>query len=119
MLASFGTPARASDVSGASDPGAALRSYIQSIDAVQPAASVAERDFTGDIYAPLQKFSLQFSADQQPSLQGLPKLAEAGSLMEWLNQGGSASPSTMPAPAPNAKGKTTKAKGAAPVVPAT
>ena len=124
MFASLGTSANASDIN-ASDSIAALRAYVQSMDPVQaarPASApstlvVSAYDFNGDSYAPLQSFSRSLSSDQQPSLQGLPKLAEAGSLMEWLNQGAPA-PNAAPAPAPAAKGKPMKTK-AAPVAATT
>ena len=116
MLASFGTSARASDISGAGDPIAALRSYVQSIDAGQVAqpnpipagVTVSENDFIGDVYAPLQAFSLQLSAGQRQATKDLPKVAEAGSLMEFL-QGGGHDATPAPPPPPKAKGKGAKA----------
>jgi DmsE family decaheme c-type cytochrome len=126
MLASLGTSARASDVSGAGDPIAALRSYVQSIDAVQAAKlnpipsgiTISENDFIGDVYAPLQAFSLQLTAGQRQATKDLPKVAEAGSLMEFL-QGGGHEEAPAAVPAPKGKGKAIKAKGTGAPVAAT
>lgn len=104
-----------------------LRSYMQSLDATQPsqpttagAALVSDRDFAGDVYAPLKAFSQKLSAEQQPAIEDLPKVAEAGSLMEWLQQGGhDEAPAAAPATAPKGKGKSIKAKRASEPVPAT
>ncbi len=118
-LSGFGASARASDVEGRGDPIAALRNYVQLVAAAQPdtaaaqetnqadinqaPASVARGEFDGDAYADLRAFSQRIAADPLPSIKDQPKLAEAGSLFEWLQQGGSAPPEQpMAAPPPAA-----------------
>ena len=133
LLASLATSARAGDVSGASDPIAALRSYVQSGDAAQtsqanPSAAAApgsDRDFNGDVYAPLRGFSQPSIADQPQSIRNLPKVAEADNAFDALQQflngtpSESAAPISAPPPKGKGKGKAAKSKGPSEPVAAT
>jgi DmsE family decaheme c-type cytochrome len=131
VFAGFGTSARASDMSSASDPIAALRDYVHSADVAQPgrplqaaAGNLADRDFDGDIYAPLRGFGQGSAADQRQPAKEQIKLADADSAFDALNQflNGTPAPAQPVTPAPKAKGakaKGTKSGPSAPAVPAT
>jgi DmsE family decaheme c-type cytochrome len=129
VLSGFSASARASDVVIRGDAIADLRNYVQLAEAAQPAATAAENtnqaptgvardESADDAYAALRVFTQGIAADPLPSIKDQPKLAEAGSLMEWLQQGGGAPPETPMAPAPRA-GKAKAVVGKAPVVAAT
>jgi len=129
VLSGFSASARANDVVSRGDPIADLRSYVQLAGAAQPPATAAENanqaptgvardESADDATAALRAFAQGIAATPLPSIKDQPKLAEAGSLMEWLQQGGGAPPATPAAPAPRA-GKAKAVVGKAPVVAAT
>jgi DmsE family decaheme c-type cytochrome len=110
-LSCFSTSARAEDGQSWNDPIAGLRSYVQVVAAAQSdtiaaentnqtSAGVARNDFDGDTYAALRAFSERIAADRPQSIKNQPKLADADSLFEWLQHGGSPEKPNAPAAAP-------------------
>jgi len=119
VMASFAGTAKAADASAVSDSVSALRSYVQSIsgagnDAVLrtagPGVTEAARGAPDDgVYAALRDFTRRIGADQPRSTEGATKVAEATTLMEFLqglgqngNQPNGTAPATMPAAKPSA-----------------
>jgi DmsE family decaheme c-type cytochrome len=111
VLSGSSASARANDAEGRNDPIADLRSYVQLAEAAQPPAAAAENTnqaptsvagdgLDDDATAALRAFTQSIAATPLPSIKDQPKLAEAGSLMEWLQQGGGAPPEGAKAPPP-------------------
>lgn len=108
------------------DPVAALRNYLRqtagarsdmSVTHVQATATVADRDFAGDTYAPLRGFALSLSADSSQPVQRPLQLAEADNAYDALREFFNKQPDTAaPAQPPPAKGSKA-AKPRAPVEP--
>ena len=87
----------------------ALTSFAQQIgaDAPKPAsAKTAESKFNDQAYSELRDFAQRVGAGQPASIKNEPKLAEAKSLFEFLQQRGSSSqPAAAPKKGPVAGGK--------------
>ena len=74
----------------AEDPVAALTSFAQQIDIPAPQA---DRKADQQAFAALQDFAQRLGTAPAQSTRDLPKLAEAGSLIEFLKGGSSSAPS--------------------------
>ncbi|MGZ5528786.1 MAG: DmsE family decaheme c-type cytochrome, partial [Limisphaerales bacterium] len=93
------------------DTVSALRNYVQLIDTGRkPAASAnqnsnsfAKNESTDAAFAALRAFTERVGVDQPASTKGLPNLAEAENLLDFLRGGGSSTPSSA-APKGSAKG---------------
>ncbi len=71
----------------------ALSSFVQQIGT--PAART-ERKIDDQAFAALQDFAQRLGTAQPQSIKDLPQVAQAGSLLEFLQQGGSSSPAEKP-----------------------
>ena len=90
----------------------ALSAFAQQIGAQQPASSKTAVKSVSKIddqaLAALQDFAQRLGTTQPESIKALPKVAEAKTLMEFL-QGGNSSPQAAPADRPAAAAKPTRA----------
>jgi len=86
-----------------------LREYVQLIDKgpksvanVSQTSNLPAQESTDAAYMALRAFAESIGVDQLPSITGLPKLAEADNLLDFLRQGGSSSTKpTAPSAPPN------------------
>jgi DmsE family decaheme c-type cytochrome len=105
VMGSWVATANAVEANVGGDSFASLRDYAQLI-AAAPATVASEnsvqRKSDDDAYAALRSFARRVGADQPSSSSGKQKLAEAQTLMEWL-QGGNGSSAAPPASMPAAK----------------
>ena len=114
VMISFAVTAKAVEANVRDDTFSALRDYVQLIDTGRkPAAnsdqnsnSFAKNESTDAAFAALRAFTERLGVDQPASTAGLPKLAEADNLIDFLRGGGS---SAQPSAAP--KGSATAAAG--------
>ena len=105
VMISFTVTAKAVEANVRDDTFSALRDYVQLIDTGRkPAAnsdqnsnSFAKNESTDAAVAALRAFTGRLGVDQPASTAGLPKLAEADNLIDFLRGGGSsAQPSATP-----------------------
>jgi DmsE family decaheme c-type cytochrome len=111
-MTSFAVTANAAETNVQGDALSALRQYVQLIDTDRK--SVADPDQTSNqprqestdaAYAALRAFTERIDIERPASIAGLPKLAEADNLLDFLRQGGSSSkPSAAPRNGPVAGG---------------
>jgi DmsE family decaheme c-type cytochrome len=124
VMISFAVTARAVEANVRDDTFSALRDYVQLIDtgrkpaanADQNSNSFAKNESTDAAFAALRAFTERTGVDQPASTAGLPKLAEADNLLDFLRGGGS---STQPSATPkgSATGKGPVAGGTEPSAP--
>jgi DmsE family decaheme c-type cytochrome len=101
---SFAVTAKAVEANVRDDTFSALRNYVQLIDtgrkpaanADQNSNSFAKTESTDAAFAALRAFTERIGVDQPASTAGLPKLAEADNLLDFLTGRGSTQPSTAP-----------------------
>jgi len=111
-MISFAVTAKAVEANSRNDSFSALSDYVQLIDTgrslISESGQTAEplgRESTDATYAALRAFSERISGEHPASIAGLPALADADSLMDFLRQGGfSAKPLTAPKSGPVAGG---------------
>ena len=105
VMISFAVTANAVEANVRDDTFSALRDYVQLIDtgrkpaanADQNSNSFAKNESTDAAFAALRAFTERLGVDQPASTAGLPKLAEADNLIDFLRGGGSsAQPSATP-----------------------
>jgi DmsE family decaheme c-type cytochrome len=130
LLFSVAGPSRADEAKVPDDSYSALRSYVQLIGATQGpsvglqkpdqhsnnGATAVRRDADDEVYAALRAFTQRVGAAPQASIKGLPKLAEADNLLDWLRQSNKGSSQTPAATSP--KGPVAGGKHSAPPVEA-
>jgi len=111
-LVTLAATTQGAEASDRNDSFSGLRDYVQLIDkSAKSVASVSQtsnlpaKESTDAAYAALRAFAESIGVEQLPSIAGLPKLAEADNLLDFLRQGGfSAKPSTAPKNGPVAGG---------------
>ena len=108
-LLTFSFAANATEPNSRDDNFSALRNYVQSIDAGRKALP---REST-DAYADLRSFAERIGGDQPEAVKGLPKLADADSLMDFLRGNSSSKPAAVPSKGPAAGGTTPSAPSTA------
>ena len=124
-MTSFAATANAIEANVSNDSFSALSNFARSIDAArnsagaldQNAGSTSSKEPTDATIAALREFSLQIEPNQTELIVGLPKLADADNLLDFLRQGGS---SSQPSAAPkkgSAKGNGPVAGGTKPSAP--
>jgi len=121
LLAFSLATASAAEPNSRDDGFSALRNYVQLIATERPPAIAAQQSNkpagseTADAaFVALRTFAERIDVEQPTSTAGLPKLAEANSLIDFLRQGGfSAKPSAPPKSGPVAGGTTPSAPVAA------
>ena len=94
----FVTMASAIEANVSNDSFSALRDYAQLISADR----AAPNDPADATVTALREFAQQVGANQSESIKGLPKLADADNLLDFLRQGGS---SSQPSAAPKGSSK--------------
>jgi DmsE family decaheme c-type cytochrome len=113
VMISFALTAKAVEANVRDDTFSALRDYVQLINtgrkpaanADQNSNSFAQNESADAAFAALRAFTERIGADQPASTAGLPKLADADNLLDFLRQGGSsAQPSAAPKNGPVAGG---------------
>jgi len=113
--------ASAAELNSRDDNFSTLRNFVQLIDtdhasaiATQQSAKSTASDATdAATYAALRSFAEQVGVEKPASTGGLPKLADANSLMDFLRQGGSSGKSSAPKSGPVAGGTTPSTPSAA------
>src|SRR5690242_15632672 len=112
---SFAT-ASAAELNSRDDSFSALQNYVQLVEtergpaiAGQQSNKSAGTETTDAAYAALRVFAERIGVEQPTSSAGLPKLADAGSLMDFLRQGGASEKSSAPKRGPIAGGTTPSA----------
>ena len=109
VTASFAVTANAVEANVQGDAVSALRQYVQLIDTGRADAGQTsnqpKQDSADATYAALRAFTKQIDIKRPASTTGLPKLAEADNLLDFLRQGGSSGkPSAAPRNGPVAGG---------------
>ncbi|MFZ1949246.1 MAG: DmsE family decaheme c-type cytochrome [Pseudolabrys sp.] len=98
VTAPFAVTANAVEASVQDDAVSALRQYVQLIDTGRADAGQTSnqprQESTAATYAALRAFTKQIDIERPASIAGLPKLAEADNLLDFLRERGSAQPST-------------------------
>ena len=101
-LASSIAPAGAGEVNVSNDSISALRDYAQLVDVArkpsgaldQSSNNTESKETTDTTIAALREFAQQIGSNQTQSVDGLPKLADADNLLDFLRQRGSSTPSS-------------------------
>jgi DmsE family decaheme c-type cytochrome len=109
---SFAVTSNAAETNVQGDALSALRQYVQLIDTdrksvADPGQTLNQprQESTDAAYAALRAFTERIDIERPASIAGLPKLAEADNLLDFLRQGGSsAKPSAAPRNGPVAGG---------------
>jgi DmsE family decaheme c-type cytochrome len=109
---SFAVTANAAEANVRDDTFSALRDYVQVIDTgrksiadVGQSSSQPRQESADAAYAALRAFTERIGVEQPAPIAGLPKVADADSLLDFLRQGGfSAKPSAAPRNGPVAGG---------------
>jgi len=99
-MAFFVAPARAGGANVSNDSVSALREFAQLVDgARKPSGALdqnsdhtAAKESTDAPIAALREFAQQIGSDQLESIKGLPKLADADNLLDFLRERGSSTP---------------------------
>jgi DmsE family decaheme c-type cytochrome len=113
MTTSFVATADAIEANVSNDTVSALRDYAQLINTerkqagalAQNSSSPAQNESRDATFEALREFAQRVSSDQLEPIGGLPKLADADNLLDFLRQGGSSSqPSTAPKGSPKGNG---------------
>ena len=111
---SFAVTANAAEANVRDDTFSALRDYVQVIDTGRksiadagPSSSQPRQESTDAAYVALRAFTERIGVEQPAPIAGLPKLAEADNLLDFLRDRGS---STQPAAKPK---ESTKSNGPA------
>jgi DmsE family decaheme c-type cytochrome len=108
-MTSFAVTANAAETNVQDDAFSALRQYVQSIDAgrvdFSQTSNLSKEDSTDATYAALRAFTKQIDIVRPASIRGLPKLADADNLLDFLRERGS---STQPSATPK---ESTKSNG--------
>ena len=117
---SFAVTANAVETNVQDDAFSALRQYVQLIDTGRADAGQTsnqpKQEPADATYAALRAFTKQIDIERPASIAGLPKLAEADNLLDFLRERGSAQPSATPKGSTNANGPVAGGtKSAAPV----
>jgi DmsE family decaheme c-type cytochrome len=120
----FVATANAVEANASSDSFSALREYAQLIDTArkpsgaldQNSANAAPKESSDATIAALREFAQQIGSNQMQSAAGLPKLADADNLLDFLRQGGSSSQPSV-APKGSAKSNGPIAGGTIPSAP--
>jgi DmsE family decaheme c-type cytochrome len=112
-MTSFVTTANAIDANVSNDSFSALSNFARSVDAVrnsaaaldQNARNTSSKESPDATIAALREFSRQIEHSQSESVAGLPKLADADNLLDFLRERGSPSqPSAAPKGSPKNSG---------------
>lgn len=111
-MTSFAVTANAVEANVQDDAFSALRQYVQLTDTDRKSvanpgqtSNQPRQESTDAAYAALRAFTKQIDIERPASTTGLPKLAEADNLLDFLRQGGSsAKPSAAPRNGPVAGG---------------
>ncbi|MGA8970541.1 MAG: hypothetical protein WB499_15110, partial [Pseudolabrys sp.] len=106
---SFAVTANAVEANVQDDAFSALRQYVQLIDTGRADAGQTsnqpKQEPADATYAALRAFTKQIDIERPAPIAGLPKLAEADNLLDFLRGGGSsAAPSAAPKGSTNANG---------------
>ncbi len=113
MMTSFVATADAIEANVSNDTVSALRDHAQLINTERKQTGVPAQDSnnpalnesTDATFEALREFAQQINSDQLEPLGGLPKLADADNLLDFLRQGGSSSqPSAAPKGSPKGNG---------------
>ena len=109
-MTSFVAPASAGEANISNDSVSALRDYAQLVDVArkpsgaldQSSDNPAPKETADATIAALRIFAQQIGSNQSESIKGLPKLADADNLLDFLRERGSSTP---PSAAPKGSSK--------------